>query len=145
MTTLHDPTNKSDFVALHLPFLRTNVGENCSRQTRVFLYRTRSAEMRSIFPQQQAPDNNAVYLMLEVLKKYIYIYIYTYIYYVYYAHIRLVISTNTKPCCQKWKCASRKYQNSLERSEISNRLLWNIFFKRPICVLCDLFVFVLFW
>lgn len=67
MTTLHDPTNKSDFVALHLPFLRTNVGENCSRQTRVFLYRTRSAEMRSIFPQQQAPDNNAVYLVLEVI------------------------------------------------------------------------------
>ena len=79
MTTLHDSTNKSDFVALHLPFLRTNVGENCSRQTRVFLYRTRSAEMRSIFPQQQAPDNNAVYLVLEVLKKYIYIYIHIYI------------------------------------------------------------------
>ena len=82
MTTLHDPTNKSDFVALHLPFLRTNVGENCSRQTRVFLYRTRSAEMRSIFPQQQAPDNNAVYLVLEVLKKYIYIYIHIYIMYI---------------------------------------------------------------
>ena len=82
MTTLHDPTNKSDFVALHLPFLRTNVGENCSRQTRVFLYRTRSAEMRSIFPQQQAPDNNAVYLVLEVLKKFIYIYIHIYIMYI---------------------------------------------------------------
>ena len=73
---------KVTFVALHLPFLRTNVGENCSRQTRVFLYRTRSAEMRSIFPQQQAPDNNAVYLVLEVLKKYIYIYIHIYIMYI---------------------------------------------------------------
>ena len=107
-----------------------------------FVSHKRSAEMRSIFPQQQAPDNNVVYLVLEVLKKYIYIYIYAFIY---YAHIRLVFSTNTKPCCQKWKCASRKYQNSLERSEISNRLFWNIFFKRPVYVLCDLFVFVLFW